>query len=104
MNTVGYLGALGASGTAQKLALTTSAAQSAVVGGTARPGAGVTILLALDTPSYVTSGANPTVATDGTSMYLTSGAMHRIEGLAATDKLSIAAVTGTGNAYIIPVV
>jgi len=103
MNVISYIGVLAIPATSQKLALTVASAQSAVINGTARPGNGLTALLALDTPAFVRAGANPTVAVDGTDQYLPAG-LHRLEGLQTTDKLAIAAVTGTGNAYISPVV
>lgn len=92
-----------AGGTSQSLALTTTPAQTAVLGGNTAVGSVNAIIFASTVPCYIRGGANPTCTTDGTDCYIPGNLTPiRIDGLKTTDKLSVAAVTGTGTCYITP--
>ncbi len=89
-----------AGGTSQQVALTTTPAQSAAVGGNAPAGSTNAILFWSSVACFVRAGANPTAATDGTDSCIPPNILYRIDSLKPTDKLSIAATAGTGTAYI----
>lgn len=92
-----------AGGVSQQLALTTTPAQSAVLGGNAAAGSVNAIMIWSTVACFIRGGANPTCTTDGTDVCIPANTVPiRIDGLKTTDKLSIAATTGTGTAYITP--
>jgi hypothetical protein len=92
-----------AGGTSQTVALAdTSPHQSIAVGGNTAVGSVNAIIYWATAPTFIRGGANPTVTTDGTDPAIPANTMVRIDGLKVTDKLSIAAITGTGAAYITP--
>lgn len=82
-------------GTSQKVAFTTTSAQSAAVSANRA-------FLVVDTPCFVRQGSNPTAVADGTDQYLPANVPMRVS-LPSGAKLAFVALTGSGNAYITPI-
>lgn len=92
-----------AGGPCQTVALAdTSPHQSTAVGGNTALGSVNAILYWSTADTYIRGGTNPTVDVTGLDPAIPKGTVVRIDGLKTTDKLSIAAITGTGAAYITP--
>jgi hypothetical protein len=101
-NTVPWNPANLAGGTSQQLALTTTPAQSAALGGNTAVGSTNAIFFWSSVSCFIRGGTNPTCTTDGTDVCLPPNVAYRIDGLKTTDKLSVAATAGTGTCYITP--
>lgn len=92
-----------AGGPCQTVALADTAPhQSSAVGGALTVGSINAVLYWSTADTYIRGGTNPTVDVTGLDPAIPKGTLVRIDGLKVTDKLSIAAITGTGAAYITP--
>jgi hypothetical protein len=95
MNVVEITSQVLAGGTSQKVATSTTSAQSAAVGST-------TVDVVVDALTFVRRGSNPTALSDGTDQVLIPNKLYRMVGHLATDKFAFIVPSGTGNAYITP--
>lgn len=103
MQTLPLSAAALAGGTSQAVALPDLLAhQSLALGGNTAAGSQSAFIVWATAPFFIRGGANPTVDTTGLDPALPANLPYRIDGLKVTDKVSIAAISGTGTAYITP--
>jgi hypothetical protein len=90
-------------GQSQKVALSTTSAQTAAVSTPTGLPVGVPIkcLLTLDAAGFIRKGADPTAVSDGTDQYVPANTPFRVE-LMAGEKVAAILGTGTGNMYFTP--
>lgn len=86
-------------GTSQKVALSTTSAQSTAIG-SGQSGT-VMCLVTLDADGFYRQGSNPTALSDGTDQILLANNTYRIP-LVAGNKFAFILASGTGSAYITP--
>jgi hypothetical protein len=86
-------------GNSQKLALSTSSAQSATLG--AGSTGTMTVLFTTDVDCFYRQGSNPVAVSDGTDQLIVSECTYRVQVLCG-NKLAFVTASGTGNAYITP--
>lgn len=94
---------LNAGGTSQKVAMSTTSAQSAAAAlATNEPkGAPLKYVITPDAACFIRKGANPTALSDGTDLYLVANQSYRVE-LMDGEKMAFIVASGTGNVYITP--
>lgn len=90
-------------GQSQKVALSTTSAQStAITAPSGHPaGTPVPVLVLCDVPAFVRRGSNPAALNDGTDQILAAGTHYRVSVMSG-EKLAFILASGTGNAYITP--
>lgn len=89
--------------TSQKVAMSTTSAQSAAAASTATESKGMPLkyVITPDANCFVRKGANPTALSDGTDQYLVANQSYRVE-LMDGEKMAFIVASGTGNVYITP--
>jgi hypothetical protein len=94
---------LTAGGTSQKLAISSTSAQSAAAAAASGESKGVPIpyVVTPDTDCFVRKGSNPTALSDGTDQFLASGNSYRVE-LMDGEKMAFITTSASGNVYITP--
>lgn len=83
-----------AAGKSQKIAVSTTSAQSAAINAS-------TCSIYTDVDCYIRQGANPTALADGTDQFVPAGTFVRLTGLATGNKLAIIA-TASGTVHLTP--
>lgn len=81
-------------GTSQKVALSTTSAQSAAINADF-------VVVTLTAAGFVRGGADPTAVSDGTDQYLPANVPMRLN-IKPGWKLAFILASGTGDAYITP--
>jgi hypothetical protein len=94
---------LTAGGTSQKLAISTTSAQSAAAAAasTENKGAPIKYLVTPDVNCFVRKAADPTAVSDGTDQILVANQTYRVE-LMDGEKMAFITASGSGNVYITP--
>ena len=89
-------------GTSQKVAMSTTSAQSTAAAAATGESKGVPIkyLITPDAACFVRKGPNPTAVAD-TDQYLSANQTYRVE-LMDGEKMAFIMASGTGNVYITP--
>lgn len=94
---------LNAGGTSQKLAISSTSAQSAAASSlsTESKGQPIPYVICPDTDCFVRKGANPTALSDGTDLLLKANQQYRVE-LMDGEKMAFVTTAASGNVYITP--
>ena len=95
MSTLVYSVAALPGGESSKVAVSTTSAQSAIIG---RP----SVVVTADVNVFMRRGTNPTALSTGVDQFLLANQAYRIFGLRETDKLAFISAGGTGNVYLTP--
>lgn len=82
-------------GLAQKIAVSSTSAQSAAL---TTP----TVVLHTDVDVYVRQGSNPTAVSDGTDIFVPSGAYVRLVGIQPGNKLAFKTASASGSVHLTP--
>jgi hypothetical protein len=82
-------------GTSQKLSLTSSSVQSAILTSSA-------YLLTVDTDCFGRTGVNPTAVSDGTDQVFLAGNTYRIVPIVIGNKIALITSGASGFAYLTP--
>jgi acetyl-CoA acetyltransferase len=92
-----------AGGTSQKLAISSTSAQSAAAAAAAteNKGAPIKYLVTPDVNCFVRKAANPTAVSDGTDQLLLANNTYRVE-LMDGEKLAFITTAASGSVYITP--
>jgi hypothetical protein len=95
--------ALTAGGTSQKLAISSTSAQSAAASSasTESKGQPIPYVITPDTDCFVRKGSNPTALSDGTDHILKANQSYRVE-LMDGEKMAFITTAASGNVYITP--
>ena len=103
MNIITISAAVLTGGQSQKIATSTTSAQSAAIAATAaaQSGAPVKVLITPDATCFARYDANPTALSDGTDQILLANNTYRVEVMPG-GKFAFILATGTGNVYVTP--
>ena len=97
MSMIEYSMAATPGGTSQKIAVSTTSAQSTAIGNLAP-----TAVITPDITVFFRRGGNPTALSTGVDQILLANNTYRLYGLQAGDKLAFITASGSGNVYISP--
>lgn len=85
-------------GDSQRVAISTTSAQSAAFSGSG----GVDMICTPDVDCFVRQGSNPTALADGTDQMLLGGNTYRLSGIVNGNKLAFITISGSGYVYLSP--
>ncbi len=85
-------------GTSQRIAISTTSAQSGVLSANG----GVDAVVYADTDCFVRQGASPTALADGTDQLLLAGNQYRLSGIVSGNRLAFITASGAGFVYLTP--